>query len=97
MSDTIRFGIIGCGLMAREFAGAAARWSQFVDPTIPRPEIVAVCSRSEKSRAWFTDRFSSINFSTPDYRELLARLFSLREQTATISGQIGRASCRERV
>ena len=71
--DTIRFGIIGCGLMAREFAGAAARWSQFTDTSIPRPEIVAVCSRSQKSRAWFTDRFPSVRFSTPDYRELLAR------------------------
>ena len=71
--DTIRFGIIGCGLMAREFAGAAARWSQFTDTSIPRPEIVAVCSRSEKSRAWFADRFPSVRFSTPDYRELLAR------------------------
>jgi predicted dehydrogenase len=23
---TIRFGIIGCGMMGREFASAAARW-----------------------------------------------------------------------
>lgn len=72
MSETIRFGIIGCGLMAREFAGAAARWPQFVDTSIPRPEIVAVCSRTDKSRAWFTDRIPSIHLSTPDYREVLA-------------------------
>lgn len=69
---TVRFGIIGCGLMAREFAGAAARWTQFKDD-IPRPVITAVCSRSEKSRAWFTERVPSVVFSTPDYRELLAR------------------------
>ena len=34
--QTIRFGIIGCGLMAREFASAAARWCHFKEdvPTI---------------------------------------------------------------
>lgn len=65
------FGIIGCGLMGREFASAAARWCHL--PTMDvRPEIVAVCSRSEKSRSWFTDNFTSIKQSTADYTELLA-------------------------
>ena len=26
MTRIIRFGVIGCGLMGREFASAAARW-----------------------------------------------------------------------
>ena len=39
---TIRFGIIGCGLMGREFASAAARWCHLPEMDV-RPEIVAVC------------------------------------------------------
>ena len=35
----IRFGIIGCGLMGKEFASAAARWCHFTEK-ITRPEIV---------------------------------------------------------
>jgi prephenate dehydrogenase len=27
----IRFGLIGCGLMGREFASAAARWCHLLD------------------------------------------------------------------
>jgi len=69
----IRFGIIGCGMMAREFAGAAARWGQFVRDDIPYPEIVAVCSRSEKSRAWFIKNVPTVTYETPDYHELLNR------------------------
>ena len=42
MSGTVRFGIIGCGLMGREFASAAARWCHLTDD-ISRPEIVGVC------------------------------------------------------
>ena len=38
----IRFAIIGCGLMGREFASAAARWMHLVAPKA-RPRIVAVC------------------------------------------------------
>ena len=38
----IRFGLIGCGLMGREFASAAARWCHLLKPDA-RPEIVAAC------------------------------------------------------
>ena len=38
---TVRFGLIGCGLMAREFASAAARWCHLTDD-VPRPEIVGI-------------------------------------------------------
>ena len=44
---TIKFGLIGCGLMAREFASAAARWCHFTGD-VPRPEIIAICSVVEK-------------------------------------------------
>lgn len=42
--QTIRFGIIGCGLMAREFASAAARWCHFTED-VPKPEIVGIWFR----------------------------------------------------
>ena len=38
---TIRFGIIGGGLMGKEFASAAARWCHLIDPPA-KPEIVAL-------------------------------------------------------
>jgi len=42
---TVRFGIIGGGLMGREFASAAARWLHLADLDV-RPEIVHVHSES---------------------------------------------------
>jgi predicted dehydrogenase len=64
---TVRFGIIGCGLMGREFASAASRWKHLLNMS-SRPEIVAVSDVSESAMAWF-----EAPFSTTDYRELLAR------------------------
>ena len=69
---TIKFGIIGCGLMGREFASASARWCHLLE-NIARPEIVAVCDYNPKATEWFKDNFPAINFSTSDYHELLAR------------------------
>jgi len=70
---TLRFGIIGCGLMGREFASAAARWCQFTAADA-RPEIVAVCNRSlgPEKIDWFKNNFASIRQITSDYRQLLA-------------------------
>jgi predicted dehydrogenase len=71
----IRFGIIGCGLMGREFASAVARWCHLPEMEA-RPEIVAICDRFEvKPRefaGWYTGNFPSIRQVTTDYRELLA-------------------------
>lgn len=69
---TVKFGIIGCGLMGREFGSAVARWCHLPEMMDVRPEIVAVCNRSEGPMSWFTENFSSITQSTMDYRELLA-------------------------
>jgi len=69
--QTIRFGIIGCGLMGREFASAALRWKHLLDMEV-RPEIVAVCDTSENILEWYRDGFASIKQFTGDYRELLA-------------------------
>lgn len=68
---TVRFGLIGCGLMGREFASAAARWCHLPDMDV-RPEIVAVCNRSLQRTKWYTDHFEFITQVTDDYRQLLA-------------------------
>ena len=68
---TIRFGIIGCGLMGREFASAAARWCHLPEMSA-RPEIVAVCDSNADALGWYTDNFPAITPATGDYRELLA-------------------------
>ena len=69
---TIRFGLIGCGLMAREFASAAARWCHLTGE-IAKPEIVGVCSRKAENRAWFEKNFPELRYSVSDYRELLEK------------------------
>ena len=67
----IKFGIIGCGLMGREFAVAAARWPALLE-TAAQPEIIAICDVNEDLFGWYTDNFSSIKTTTTDYQELLS-------------------------
>ncbi|MFA6470530.1 MAG: Gfo/Idh/MocA family oxidoreductase [Candidatus Latescibacterota bacterium] len=69
---TVRFGIIGLGLMGREFASAAARWCHLTDMEI-RPEIISLCdsNTSESVTGWFTANFPSVKQVTADYREVL--------------------------
>jgi len=67
----VRFGIIGCGLMGREFASAAARWCHLPDAPA-RPEIVALCNRSPGAFAWYQDNLPTVAQVTQDYRALLA-------------------------
>lgn len=71
MIRVIRFGIIGCGLMGRELASAAARWLHLTDAKA-RPEIVAVCDTNESLMDWFSTHLPSVRQKTTDYRELLA-------------------------
>ena len=71
MSRVFRFGVIGCGLMGREFASAAARWLHLSNPAA-RPEIVAVCDTNPALMDWFADHVPSVRQCTTDYRELLA-------------------------
>jgi predicted dehydrogenase len=68
----VRFGIIGLGLMGREFASAAARWLHLMDLKV-RPVITAVCDSNPNAIPWFEDNLPSVAFSTTDYQELLAR------------------------
>lgn len=73
MSDKIiRFAVIGCGLMGREFASASARWCH-IKADIPRPMIVGVCDVNPAAREWFTKSFPSVKYSTDDYLDLLEK------------------------
>lgn len=67
----IRFGVIGCGLMGREFATAASRWSHLTGE-VARPMIVAVCDVNPGAMEWFTDHVPTVTQATTDYRALLA-------------------------
>lgn len=67
---TVRFGLIGLGLMGREFGSAVARWCHLLEMNV-RPEIVAICDPNETLFAWFRDNFPTIRLVTKDYRELL--------------------------
>jgi predicted dehydrogenase len=71
MTKVFRFGVIGCGLMGREFASAAARWLHLSNPAA-RPEIVAVCDTNPALMDWFADNVPSVRQRTTDYRALLA-------------------------
>src|SRR5690242_3806468 len=66
----IKFGIIGCGLMGREFASAAARWIHLRDIDV-RPQIVAVCDANSDAMTWFADALPGARTFT-DYHDLLA-------------------------
>jgi predicted dehydrogenase len=67
----VRFGIIGCGLMGREFAVVSARWPALLD-TRANPEIIAICDLNENLFDWYTDNFESIKITTTNYLDLLS-------------------------
>jgi predicted dehydrogenase len=70
MSDKVRVGIIGGGLMGREVASALGRW--FVLENFPvSAELTAVCDVAEKPREWFR-QVPTVKLITADYHELLA-------------------------
>ncbi len=66
----IRFGIIGLGLMGKEFASAIARWCHLLDES-PVPLLVGVCDIKKENWHWFTDNFPEIKIVTEDYHKLL--------------------------
>ncbi|MCC2684090.1 MAG: hypothetical protein K0R75_989 [Paenibacillaceae bacterium] len=68
--QTIRFGVIGCGLMGREFASAAARWSHLQQVNF-RPEIIAVCDPVPEAAEWFRDQVPSVRHVYTDYKDML--------------------------
>lgn len=67
----IRFGVIGCGLMGREFASAAARWLHLNDLDF-EPRIVAACDANPDMAEWFRTNVPTVKKTYTDYRDLLA-------------------------
>jgi predicted dehydrogenase len=72
MSSEIRFGIVGLGLMGREFASAAARWIHLTNLDV-RPVIVGVCDANPNAIDWFRQSVPTIEHVASDYRELLSK------------------------
>ncbi len=70
VKNEIKFGIIGCGLMGREFASAAARWLHLTGLNF-EPRIIGVCDTSPNATQWFKDNVPSVEMVTSDYKELL--------------------------
>lgn len=69
MSNVMRVGIIGGGLMGREAASAFGRW--FVLENFPvKAELVAVCDLQDKLLDWFR-QVPTVRLLTKDHRELL--------------------------
>lgn len=66
----IRFGIIGLGLMGKEFCSAVARWCNLLTDG-PVPVIKGICSRNKETWLWYKNHFPEISVETADYRELL--------------------------
>jgi len=66
----IRFGIIGCGLMGREFASAIARWCHLLDVGF-KPALVGICDTNPALFGWYQQHFPSIRIATQAYDDLL--------------------------
>jgi predicted dehydrogenase len=69
-NNLIRFGVIGCGLMGKEFASAAARWCHLTDIDAT-PTIIAVCDANPAATAWFKQHVPTVEYVYTDYKELL--------------------------
>ena len=71
--ETVKFGIIGLGLMGREFASAAMRWAHLPDMDI-KPEIISICDKNLTSEmeSWYRDGLGTVKQAVTDYKELLA-------------------------
>lgn len=66
----IRFGVIGCGLMGKEFASAAARWLHLTNVNF-EPKIVSVCDPNPAAADWFKQYIPTVEHAYTDYKELL--------------------------
>lgn len=67
--QTVSFGVIGCGLMGREFASASLRWLHLLGD-LPRPVILAACDTNEENLDWFR-RDPDTKYFYSDYHEML--------------------------
>jgi predicted dehydrogenase len=66
----IRIGIIGLGLMGKEFASSIARWCHLTDDA-DIPELAGICDINRDCWKWYTDNFPGLIIKTDDYKILL--------------------------
>ncbi len=69
----LKVGLIGLGMMGKEFAGALARFPHLTDIAV-EPELVAICGRrlQPELERWFRSMAPTIELATRDYREVLS-------------------------
>lgn len=67
--NSVKFGVIGCGLMGREFASVSMRWLHLCGE-LPRPVIVAACDLNADNLEWFRKVPDTVYFYN-DYKEML--------------------------
>jgi predicted dehydrogenase len=66
----IRFGVIGCGLMGKEFASVVARWCHLNNVNFV-PQITMVCDPNPVASSWFTENIPTVKKAVTDYHEML--------------------------
>ena len=66
----IKIGIIGLGLMGREFASSLARWCHLVDDG-NIPILAGICDKNQDTWKWYYDNFPELIIKTDDYKVLL--------------------------
>jgi len=66
----LRFGIIGLGLMGREFGSAAARWCHLLNLDFV-PRVTGICDTNPALFDWWDSNFDTIKVRTADYHDLL--------------------------
>jgi predicted dehydrogenase len=69
--NKIRIGIIGLGLMGREFASSITRWCHLVDNGFI-PVLTGICDKNMDTWGWYANNFHTLKIKTGDYKELLA-------------------------
>lgn len=67
---TTKFGIIGGGLMGKEFASAAARWCHLSNCEV-KPEIISICALHSATLEWFEQNVPGLTQTATDYHDLL--------------------------
>jgi predicted dehydrogenase len=68
--NKIRIGIIGLGLMGKEFASSIARWCHLADDA-DIPVLAGICDINKDCWKWYIDNFPGLIIKTDDYKILL--------------------------
>lgn len=70
MTQHVKIGIVGAGLMGREIASAIQRWPALVDHPVA-PQVTAVCDINPSAMEWFR-QLGTVELFTESFDELLA-------------------------